>query len=69
MAVPPAKGLDETCAQLRKAALIHSPTGHKDQTDYGHGREVNCKCPSRYQPTRTRARPTGIHDDDDFRVI
>jgi hypothetical protein len=28
MAVPPAKGLDEACAWLRKAALTPSPTGH-----------------------------------------
>jgi len=28
MAVPPAKGRDETCAELRMAALILSPTGH-----------------------------------------
>ena len=28
MAVPPAKGLDEACAWLRKAALTPFPTGH-----------------------------------------
>jgi hypothetical protein len=28
MAVPPAKGLDETCAWLHKAALTPFPTGH-----------------------------------------
>jgi hypothetical protein len=28
MAVPPATGLDEACARLRKTALTPFPTGH-----------------------------------------
>ncbi len=38
MAVPPAKGLDEACAWLRKAALTPFPPVTKSEQDYGHGR-------------------------------
>jgi hypothetical protein len=38
MAVPPAKGLDESCAWLRKAALTPFPPVTKSEQDYGHGR-------------------------------
>ena len=46
MAVPPAKGLDEACAWLRKAALTPFPPVTKSEQDYGHGRNK----------TRTRAK-------------
>ena len=46
MAVPPAKGLDEACAWLRKAALTPFPPVTKSEQDYGHGRNR----------TRTRAK-------------
>ena len=45
-AVPPAKGLDEACAWLRKAALTPFPPVTKSEQDYGHGRNK----------TRTRAK-------------
>ena len=38
MAVPPAKGLDEACAWLRKAALTPFPPVTKFEQDHGHGR-------------------------------
>ena len=38
MAVPRAKGLDEACAWLRKAALTPFPPVTKSEQDYGHGR-------------------------------
>ncbi len=38
MDVPPAKGLDEACAWLRKAALTPFPPVTKSEQDYGHGR-------------------------------
>ena len=49
MAVPPAKGLDEACAWLRKAALTPFPPVTKSEQDYGHGRNK----------TRTRAKLVG----------
>ena len=46
MAVPPAKGLDEACAWLRKATLTPFPLVTKFDQDHCHrtrlGRELNC---------------------------